>query len=328
MIISRTPLRISFFGGGTDYPDWYEKNGGSVISTTINKYNFINVRFLPPFFKYNNCIRYFVREETKKISDIKHPSVRETLKFLNFDNGIEVIHNADLPARGGLGSSSSFTVGFLNAMSALMGKISTKKELTNNAIHIEQNLIKESVGSQDQAAAAFGGLNRIFFGSRENVVVKPLILTNRNIDKLQEHMRLFFLGFPRNASTIAKHQISLISKKKSYLNEIYSIVDYAEKIISQKNINFKEFGKLLNTQWQLKKKLSNKISNNYIDNIYNEFLKHGALGGKLCGAGGGGFMLIFASKDKQKKILNKMKKILHVPFRFEFTGSQIVYYSK
>jgi len=327
MIISRTPLRISFFGGGTDYKEWYSNNGGSVINTSINKYNYVNVRFLPPFFKYKNCIRYFKREETNSVQAIKHASVRETLKFLKCDGGIEMVHNADLPARGGLGSSSSFTVGFLNAVWSLMGKIPTKKDLANTAIFIEQKKIKEFVGSQDQTAAAFGGLNRIDFGGRQNITVKPLTLQKDNMDKFQDHLMLFFLGFPRNASDIAKKQIASIPKNKNHLIEMQKIVDEAEKLLSANKIDFKEIGQLMNVQWMLKKKLSKNVSSNFIDKTYSDFIKNGAIGCKLCGAGGGGYMLVLANPNKHNHIKKKMKKFINIPFKFDFTGSQIVYYS-
>ncbi len=327
MIISRTPLRISFFGGGTDYKKWYKDNGGSVINTTINKFNYINVRYLPPFFKYKNCIRYFLREETNSINKIKHPSVRETLKFLKVNKGIEMVHNADLPARGGLGSSSSFTVGFLHAMWSLLGKIPTKKDLANAAIFIEQEKIKESVGSQDQTAAAFGGLNRIDFGGRQNITVKPLTLKKNNIDKFQDHLMLFFLGFPRNASEIAKKQIDGISQNTAHLNEMKKIVDEAQKLLNENRINFLEVGKLMNEQWLIKRKLSKNVSNEFIDRAYLDFMKYGATGCKLCGAGGGGYMLVLANINKHKYIKRKMKKFINIPFKFDFAGSQIVYYS-
>jgi D-glycero-alpha-D-manno-heptose-7-phosphate kinase len=327
MIISRTPMRISFFGGGTDYNEWLKNNNGSIISTTINKYNYINVRYLPQFFKYKNCIRYYKREETKYIKEIKHNSVRETLKFLKIKNGIEIIHNADLPARGGLGSSSSFTVGLLNALYALNGKMISKRNLAKNAIEIEQNKIRENVGLQDQIATSFGGFNRIDFNN-DNFVVSPITLSQRNLFKLQKNLLLVFTGFQRNASDIAKHQIQNINKKKKELNQMLEIVNEGYKILSNKSIDINKFGNLLHKQWLLKKKMSQKITNNKIDKVYNEALNHGALGGKLLGAGGGGFMIFCANLSSQKKIIKKLSELncINIPFRFDYVGSQIIYH--
>ena len=214
MIISRTPFRISFFGGGTDYPVWYREHGGSVISTTINKYCFITARYLPPFFEFKNRIRYYQHEETQTTDEIQHPSVRECSKFLNFENGLEIVHNADLPAQSGLGSSSTFTVGLLNALYGLKNYMPTKRELALDAIHIEQNLIGESVGSQDQTAAAFGGLNKISFSQKDIIDVDSLIISNERRNELQNNLMLFFTGFSRTASDIAKKQIELTSQKE------------------------------------------------------------------------------------------------------------------
>ena len=224
MIITKTPLRISFFGGGTDYPVWYEKNGGSVLSTTINKYSYISTRYLPPFFGNKHQIIYKVREEVKDTSDIKHPSVRECLNFLNIDKGIEMVYVADLPAMSGIGSSSAFTVGFLNSLYALQGKTVDKKQLATDAIHVEQNLIKENVGSQDQVAAAFGGLNRIDFGGPEKVSVQPIIMKPERLKLLQDHLLLFFTGFSRRASEVAAEQIKKTPEKHQELLIMHKMV--------------------------------------------------------------------------------------------------------
>jgi D-glycero-alpha-D-manno-heptose-7-phosphate kinase len=327
VIISRTPLRVSFFGGGTDYPDWFKKNNGSVISAAINKYSYINSRYLPNFFKHKHCIRYYLREEINSIKEIKHPSVRETLKFLNFKRGVEIIHNADLPARSGLGSSSSFTVGLLNSISALQERIISKRNLANKAIYIEQKKIKENVGSQDQIASAFGGFNKINFFQNGNFTVKPYILSGSNLNLLEESLALFFVGMPRTASNVAKYQISSINKRFIELNAMLDLVKDADIEFKRKRLDIKSIGKLLNEQWLLKKKLSNKITNLTIDSAYNFFMNSGAYGGKLCGAGAGGFMLICANKEKIR-IMKKSKKFLHVPFNFDFTGSQIIYSSR
>jgi len=329
VIISRTPLRVSFFGGGTDYNVWLKNNNGSIISTTINKYNYINIRYLPKFFNYNNCIRYYRREETKNIEEIKHNSVRETLKFLKINKGIEIIHNADLPARGGLGSSSSFTVGLLNAVYALNGQMISKRNLALNAIEIEQNKIKENVGLQDQIATAFGGFNRIDFNNN-HFEVSPIIMNQSNLSKLEKNLLLIFTGLQRNASDIAKHQIQNIYKKKKELNEMIKIVNEAYEILSDKNFNIKKFGNLLHKQWYLKKQMSQKISNNKIDEVYNEAINCGAYGGKLLGAGGGGFMIICANLSSQKKIIEVLPRYnsINIPFRFDYLGSQIIYHDR
>jgi D-glycero-alpha-D-manno-heptose-7-phosphate kinase len=327
MIISRTPFRVSFFGGGTDYPVWYNENGGSVISVTINKFCFITARVLPPFFDYKHRIRYYEREEVCEVDEIKHPSVRECIRLTEIDQGIEIVQHADLPALSGLGSSSTFTVGLLNALYALKGNMPTKKELANNAIYVEQELVKESVGSQDQAAAAFGGLNRIDFGGRENVTIQPLILSNEKLDNLQNRLLLFFTKFARCASEIASSQIEATPSKTNELNAMMDLVIEAYEILRSENGSLDDFGKLLNEQWKLKRCMTNKITNGNLDKIYNAGIEAGALGGKLLGAGGGGFMLFYVQPEKQATVKDKLRHLLHVPFRFDFTGSQIVYYS-
>jgi len=327
MIISRTPFRISFFGGGTDYPVWYEKHGGRVISTTINKYCFITARYLPPFFNYKHRIRYYLQEVAEKLDDIKHPSVRECAKFLNIDKGIEIVHNADLPAQSGLGSSSSFTVGLLNALYALQNYMPTKRELALEATHVEQDLIGESVGSQDQTAAAFGGLNIINFNGGRDFDVDPIIVSNERRTELQENLMLFFTGFARIASEVAKTQIKATPKKEKELNTILEICREGLKRLTDSKQPLDSFGKLLDVQWKVKRSITNKISNKDIDDIYDAGIKAGALGGKLLGAGGGGFMLFYVPKDQQEKVKTALKSKLFVPFRFENTGSKIIYYS-
>ena len=325
MIMSRTPFRISFFGGGTDYPGWYKENPGAVLSTTIDKYCYITCRRLPPFFNYNYRIVYSQREEVMKISQIDHPSVRETLKFLKEKETLSLHHESDLPAKTGVGSSSSFTVGLLNVLYALRGKMVSKKQLALEAMHIEQDLIKENVGSQDQIAAAFGGFNRIDFKTN-NIEVTPVTFDQEKMDHFQKHIMMYFTGFSRNASEIAKHQIKAIPDKKKELRLMYEMVDRSVEILNTSSGSFDEFGKLLNEGWKLKRSLTNHISNNELDNIYASALRAGALGGKLLGAGGGGFMIFFVKPEKQPKVKKALKKLLYVPIRFEFLGSQIVYY--
>ena len=327
MIITRTPFRISFFGGGTDYPVWYKENDGAVLSTTINKYCYISCRYLPPFFDYNYRIRYSFREETQNVSEIKHPSVRESLKFLNIDKGIEMVHTSDIPAQSGIGSSSAFTVGFLNALYALKGKIVTKRQLAREAIHIEQNLIKENVGSQDQVAAAFGGFNKIEFGGEKEFYAYPITLSAEKIDLLQKHLMLFFTGFPRNASDIAGEQIKQTSNKKKELKIMKEMVEEAINILNRDSNDMSDFGKLLHDAWDIKMSVTNLISTSTIDEIYSTAISAGAIGGKLLGAGGGGFMLLFVPPALQPSVRERLKNLLFVPFRFETLGTQTILYS-
>lgn len=328
MIISRTPFRISFFGGGTDYPAFYEEHGGAVLSTTINKYGYIVCRYLPPFFDYRYDIKYRIREETRAISEIKHPSVRECLNFVDFDDrGVEIQYNADLPAMSGLGSSSSFTVGLLNALYALKGKMTTKRQLALDAIYVEQDRIGENVGSQDQTAAAFGGFNKIDFGGPRKIWVHPITLEQPKKDFLQRHFMLFFTGFPRNASDIAAEQVRRIPEKTKELKAMIDMVEEAINVLNGRQEGYADFGRLLHQSWLIKRSLTPQITNPFIDRIYETALKAGALGGKLLGAGGGGFMLLFAPPETQHQIKKKLDKLLYVPFSFQDMGSQIVYYA-
>lgn len=326
MIISRTPFRISFFGGGTDYPEWYNQEMGQVLSVAINKYCYISIRALPPFFKYKYRFRYFKNEEINDLNKIEHPSIRETLKFLNFNKGIELVHSGDLPAMSGLGSSSSFTVGLLNALYSYSNKKKTKRQIANDAIEIEQNLIQENVGSQDQVAASFGGLNKIIFKNRSDIIIEPLTISSKAIRDLQDHIVLIFTGFSRIASNIAKEQIQNISKYKSEYREMVKIVDEAEILLYENNIH--DFGKLLIDQWNIKKKLSKSISTSKLDLIYDHGIKNGASGGKLLGAGGGGFILFLVEPDKQQNFIKSFDNFLNIPIEFDMLGSQIIYFTK
>ncbi|MFC1558618.1 kinase [candidate division KSB1 bacterium] len=327
MIISRTPFRISFFGGGTDYPLWYNENGGAVLSTTINKYCYISCRYLPPFFDYNYLIRYTFREEAMEIEDIKHPSVRECLKYLDLGKGIEMTHTSDIPARSGIGSSSSFTVGFLNTLYALKGEMVSKRQLARRAIHVEQDILKENVGSQDQVAAAFGGFNKIEFGGEKNFFVYPVTVNEEKLNYLQKCFMPFFTGLSRNATEIAEEQIKKIPEKKEELTLMSQMVDEAVTILNGKESGLDEFGKLLHESWKIKHTLTAKISNSTIDDIYDAGLRAGVVGGKLCGAGGGGFILFFVPPENQDAVKEKLKNLVYVPFGFETLGSQIILYS-
>jgi len=326
MVISRTPFRISFFGGGTDYPVWYKKNGGAVLATTINKYCYISCRYLPPFFEHKSRIIYSKMEFIKTISEIQHPSVRECLRFMKISAGIEVHHDGDLPARTGMGSSSAFTVGLLHALYALRGSMPTKRQLTLDAIHLEQEIIKENVGSQDQALAAFGGFNLVEFGGDSKLRVQPITISQERLGYLQSHLMLFFTGFSRIASEIAAEQIRKTPYKKKELRYMREMVDKAVEVLNSRN-NLLEFGRLLHENWRIKRSLSHKISTPAIDEIYSAAMSAGALGGKLLGAGGGGFILIFAKPEVQPKVRKRLKNLLYVPFSFENLGSQIIFYS-
>jgi len=324
MIISRTPFRVSFFGGGTDYPRWFDNHPGAVLATTINKYCYITCRYLPPFFKHKSRIIYSQMEHVDKINKIKHPAVREVLRFLKIKNGIEIHHDGDLPARTGLGSSSSFTVGLLNSLYALKGKMPTKERLAKEAVYIEQKMCKENVGCQDQVLASYGGLNYIEFGGNNHLQVRKVTISGGKVKDLEKHLMLYFTGFSRTASKIAVHQIKNIPKKNKELQEMFAMTQQAMGLLNKNKL--KEFGVLLHESWQIKKELSKKISTPRIDAIYETAKKAGAYGGKLLGAGGGGFVLLFAPPSKQKKIKEKLKKLLLVPFKFENLGSQIIFY--
>lgn len=325
MIISRTPFRVSFFGGGTDYPPWFKDHPGAVLATTIDKYCYITCRYLPPFFEHKSRIIYSKMEHIQKsIDEINHPAVREVLRFLKIDDGIEIHHDGDLPARTGLGSSSSFTVGLLNGLYALKGIMPTKEQLAHEAIYIEQEMCKENVGCQDQTLAAYGGLNYIEFGGNTHLRVRTVTITPERARELQSHLMMFFTGFSRTASEIAAHQIKNIPNKERELTTMYQMTQQALRILTAGDIL--DFGKLLHESWQLKRGLSEKISTAHIDEIYSSARDAGALGGKLLGAGGGGFVLVFAPPDAQPRIRERLKDLLEIPFKFENLGSQIIFY--
>lgn len=325
MIISRTPFRISFFGGGTDYPAWYRENCGAVLATTIDKYCYISCRYLPPFFEHKHRIVYSQSELVRDISEIRHPAVRETLKFMGISEGLEIHHDGDLPARAGLGSSSSFTVGLIHTLYALKGIMPSKMQMAKDAIHIEQNIIRENVGSQDQVLAAFGGFNRIDFNGDHNIEVRRVITKLQRLELLQDHLMLFFTGFSRTASEIAEEQIRQTPNKKQELTEMCLMVDEAIAILNG-NRGLDDFGKLMSESWQLKRSLTDKISTPYIDYIYQAAVKAGATGGKLLGAGGAGFILFFVKPEFHAMVKESLHGLLHVPFRFENLGSQIIFY--
>lgn len=327
MIITRTPFRISFFGGGTDYPIWYREHGGAVLSTTINKYCYITCRYLPPFFAHKSRIVWSKIELVSHTDEIVHPVVRETLKFLEIRDGVEIHHDADLPARSGMGSSSAFTVGLLHALYTLLGKPITKYQLARDAIHIEQERLRENVGSQDQAAAAFGGLNLITFGGPSEITVTLLTVSAERLQALEERLLLFFTGFSRNASEIAASQIQNTPKKQKELVAMRALVDQAATLLRDPTADLDDFGRMLDETWKLKRSLSDVIATSKIDAIYETARSAGALGGKLLGAGGGGFMLFYVRPEERQKVKDALRELLHVPFRFETQGSQVIYSS-
>ncbi len=325
MIISRTPFRISFFGGGTDYPVWYRENGGAVLGTTIDKYCYISGRCLPPFFEHKYRIAYSMVEHVQSIDDIKHPAVRATLHYMAIADGMEIHHDGDLPARTGLGSSSSFTVGLLHTLYALKGMMPSKMQLAKEAINIEQNLLKENVGCQDQVMAAFGGFNHITFGRDDEINVRRVTVKPERLELLQNHLLLVFTGFSRFASDIAGVQIQQTPNRKRELSAMQQMVDEALNILNRDG-DINEFGKLLHENWQIKRSLTNKISTPQADSLYETALKAGATGGKMIGAGGGGFMLFFVKPELQAKVKKALDGLLCVPFCFENAGSQIIFY--
>jgi D-glycero-alpha-D-manno-heptose-7-phosphate kinase len=326
MIITRTPLRISFFGGGTDYPVWYRNYGGSVLSTAIDKSCYITCRQLPPFFEYHSRVSYSKVENVNDNRAIEHPSVRGCLQYLNIEEGVEVHHVADLPARTGLGTSSAFTVGLLLGLYGLKDQMRSKHALASDAIHVEQEVLKEAVGSQDQIAAAYGGFNRINFNVDGSFEVRQLIASPDRLALLQQHCALFFTGFSRTASEIAKEQIRVTHQRKQELDAMRQMVDEAEIILTSPHRSLNEFGHLLHESWQLKRTLTGSITNNNLDEIYAAGRSAGALGGKLLGAGGGGFMLFFVPPERRQELRKRLKNFLCVPFGFSNRGSHVVVY--
>lgn len=321
MLITRTPFRISFFGGGTDYYDYFSEYGGCVLSTTIDKYCYLSMRNLPPFFDYNNQFTYSKIERFDSPEEIQHPLVRAALKYIPTDR-IQIAYDADLPACSGIGSSSAFAVGLLQSLHALRNEFPDKMALAKEAIHLERKMCNEAGGVQDQIAAAFGGFNRISFDSN-GYEVRPIEISDETKRQLQDNLLLAFTGFTHFSGEIAIEQQKNIPSTISQLNEMKSLVDEAEKILIGENVS--EFGRLLDYTWKLKSSLSKSISNSEIDALYKKAKENGALGGKLLGAGGGGFMLLYVPVEKQEKFKKTVDNLKYVPFNFENTGSQIIY---
>jgi D-glycero-alpha-D-manno-heptose-7-phosphate kinase len=325
MIISRTPFRVSFFGGGTDYPSWYRVNGGAVLATTIDKYCYLTCRFLPPFFEHRIRVVYSRIENCHNIDEISHPAVRETLRFSQIDRGVEIHHDGDLPARSGMGTSSAFTVGLLHALYALKGYMPSKRQLATESIAIEQDILKEAVGSQDQVLAAYGGFKHVLFKSSGEITVRPVTITPARRAELNDHLMLFYSGIKRTASDIAETYVNGIDEKGKQLTLIGDLTKEGFATLCA-NSDICNFGSLLDAVWQAKRDLSSRISNWEIEEIYKEAQSAGALGGKLLGAGGGGFMLLFVPPAHQPAVKRRLSKLIFVPFKFESSGSQIIFF--
>lgn len=324
MIITRTPFRMSFFGGGTDMESFFREHGGAVISTTFDKYCYVNVRHLPRFFDYTNELVYSRMERVKNISEIEHPAIRNAMQMLDMHE-LRLSYEADLPARSGLGTSSSFAVGMLNAFYALKGKYANKKRLSEEAIYLERVLCNEAGGWQDQIAAAYGGLNRINF-SADGFTIQPIIISPARKQCLNDHLMLFFTGFTRFSAEMQNVNNVTAKSKNAQLMEMLGLVDEAERVLEDAGADLDDFGRLLDHTWRLKRQTGSKISTGSIDELYEKGIKAGALGGKLLGAGGGGFLLFYVEPEKQSMVREALKDLLYVPFRFENEGSIILHY--
>ena len=325
MIISRTPFRISFFGGGTDYPEWYRVHGGQVLATTIDKYAYLMCRYLPPFFEHRHSITYSKIEHCHRIDEISHPAVRAVLQHLGFERGIQVNYHGDLPARSGMGSSSTFTVGLLHALYALKGAIVSKAQLAKEGILVEQQILRETVGSQDQVLAAFGGLNHIVFQPSNEVTVRPMTIRAERVRELESHLMLFYTAVKRTASAVAATYVPTIRSKDAELKRTGAMVEEAMAVLAGE-ADMRAFGELLHEAWEIKRGLSPAVSNPQIEEFYATARAAGAIGGKLLGAGGGGFMLLFVPPGRQDAVRHALGRFIHVPFKFEFSGSQIIFF--
>lgn len=325
MIITKTPFRMSFFGGGTDMPEFFNEHGGAVISTTFDKYCYVNVRHMPPFHPYISELVHNRFERVNNVEDIEHPLIRECMKLHDIHE-IRLTYEGDLPARTGLGTSSTFAVGMLNAFCALKGKMMSKRQLAQEAIHVERNILQENGGWQDQVAAAYGGLNRIDFKDGD-FSVHPIVMAPERKQELDENLLLFYTGIQRFSSEIQADTFAKPVDKTQQLKDMLALVNEAEGILCDKNASLKEFGKLLDVTWKLKRETGAKVSNGSIDELYASAINAGALGGKLLGAGGGGFLLFYCEKDKQDELKKAMEQLMIVPFAFENEGAQVIYYN-
>lgn len=325
MIITKTPFRMSFFGGGTDMENYFKDNGGAVLSTTFDKYCYVNVRHLPRFFDYSTELSYSKTERVTSVEDIQHPAIRNAMEMLDMHE-IRLTYEADLPARSGLGTSSSFAVGMLNAFYALKGKYADKKKLADEAIYLERVLCNEAGGWQDQIAASFGGFNRINFNA-DGYEVLPVIISPERKTRLNDNLMMFFTGFTRFSSDIQKANAVGQKDKITQLREMYQLVDEAERILTDKTANLDEFGRLLDHTWKLKRQTGASVSTNSIDELYEKGIKAGAIGGKLLGAGGGGFLVFYVRPEKQDDVKLAMHNLMHIPFEFENGGTRVIHYT-
>lgn len=325
MIITQTPFRMSFFGGGTDLESFFRENGGSVLSTTFDKYCYVNVRHLPRFFDYSTELSYSKTERVTCIEDIQHPAIRNAMKMLDMKE-IRLTYEADLPARSGLGTSSSFAVGMLNAFYALKGKYADKKKLADEAIYLERSLCQEAGGWQDQIAASFGGLNRINFNA-DGYEVLPVIVSPERKRRLNRNLMMFFTGFTRFSSEVQRVNADTQADRNVQLKEMLALVDEAERILTDKERNLDDFGRMLDCTWKLKRKTGAAVSTNSIDALYAKGISAGALGGKLLGAGGGGFLVFYVQPERQEAVRRAMQDLLYIPFQFEDGGTRVIYYS-
>jgi D-glycero-alpha-D-manno-heptose-7-phosphate kinase len=325
MIISRTPFRISFFGGGTDYPAWYRRHGGAVLAATIDKYCYLTCRYLPPFFDHRIRLVYREIETCQTISQIRHPAVREGLKYLGINRGIELHHDGDLPARSGMGSSSAFTVGLLHALHALNGRMPSKKQLANESIHLEQEVLGETVGSQDQVMAAYGGLRHVRFESSGEIVAAPIILPPERLAEFQSHLMLFYTGIARTAAEVAKTYVDGIDSRRRQLRLLQELVEESIDVLTSGK-DIRVLGELLHEAWEAKRSLSDKVSTSTVDALYERARTAGAIGGKLTGAGGGGFLLLFVPPEQQRDTAEALRQLIQVPFAFESGGSQVIFH--
>lgn len=325
MIIVRIPYRVSFFGGGTDYPAWYRVHGGAVLASTIDKYLYLTCRYLPPFFPHRYRIVWSRTELCRDIDEIEHPAVREVLRFTGVDRGLEIHYDGDLPARSGVGSSSSFTVGLLHAVHALHGRMPSARQLAEEAMHIEQDVLHETVGSQDQVLTAHGGFNQVIFHPNGEIALKPMTLPGDRVRELNDHLMLFYTGIRRTASDVARTYVGDMEARAQPLGRIRAMVDQAVDILAGGE-DILRFGELLHEAWQLKRSLSDAVSTEEVDTIYAAARSAGAVGGKLLGAGGGGFMLLFVPPACQEAIHRRLAALIHVPIRFEFSGSRVIFH--
>ena len=326
MIITKTPFRMSFFGGGTDMESFFREYGGAVLSSTFDKYCYVTVRHLPRFFDYSTHLTYSKVEEVSDVEEIRHPAIRHAMKMLDMHE-IRLIYDADLPARSGLGTSSSFAVGMLNAFYALKGKYADKRKLADDAIYLERTLCGEAGGWQDQIAAAFGGMNRIVFNPDGSYDVIPVIIHPERKKLLNDSLLMFFTGFTRFSSEVQKVNTQSYAEKTAQLKQMLALVDQAQEVLEDKHSDLDDFGRLLDTTWQLKRQTGKAVTTDNIDALYEKGIRAGALGGKLLGAGGGGFLVFYVQPEKRQAVMDALKDLLYIPFRFEDGGTRVIHYS-